>query len=127
MLASVTSWLSGIVDPGARIRPPWPGYSSISFCPMTLCQRMPTSVERCSVTVLLRLMPMRACPCCTVMLETWPTGTPAMLTASPLANPVTSLSWASTVCRLAKSEMLPIFTASPTRSTMQHQGEHART
>ena len=33
-----------------------PGNSSISFCPMTLCQRMPTSVDRRSATVLLTLM-----------------------------------------------------------------------
>ena len=42
-----------------------------------------------------------------------------MLTVSPLASPVTSLSSALTVWRLLKSEMLPIFTASPTSSTMQ--------
>ena len=80
MLASDTSWLSGMVAPGASIGPDAAGKSSISFWPITLCQRMPTSVDRCSVTVLLMLMPTRAWPCCTAMLETWPTGTPAMLT-----------------------------------------------
>ena len=94
-----------------------PGYSSISFWPMTLCHRIPTSVERRRVTVLLMLMAMSACPCCTPMLETCPTGTPAMLTVSPLASPVTSLSCASMVWRLLKREMFPIFTASPTSRT----------
>ena len=117
MLASVTSWSSGMVAPGGRIGPLFPGYSSISFCPITLCHRIPTSVVRRNVTVLLTLMEIRACPCCTAMPETCPTGTPAMLTVSPLARPVTSLSCASMVWRLLNSEMFPIFTARPASST----------
>ena len=108
-----------MVDPGGKIGPSRPGNSSISFCPITLCHRMPTSVERCRVTVLLMLREMSACPCCTPMLETCPTGTPAMLTLSPLARPVTSLNCASMVCRLLNSEMFPIFTASPASRTRQ--------
>ena len=54
------------------------------------------------------LMAMTAWPCCTPMLLTCPTGTPAMLTVSPPARPVTSVSSALTVWRLLKSEMLPI-------------------
>ncbi len=63
--------------------------------------------------MLLMLNEMSACPCCTPMLETCPTGTPAMLTLSPLARPVTSVNCASMVWRLLNSEMLPILTASP--------------
>ena len=116
-LASVTSCESGMVDPGDKIGPLFPGKSSISFCPITLCHRMPTSVDRCRVTVLLTLNAMRACPCCTPMFVTCPTGTPAMLTLSPVARPVTSLSCASMVWRLLNSEMFPILTASPASRT----------
>ena len=122
-LASVTSWLSGIVDPVARIGPALPGKSSISFWPMTFCQRIPTSVDLRSVTVLLMLMEMTACPCCTPMLVTCPTGTPAMFTLSPLASPVTSVSCALTVCRLLKSEMLPILHG---QARQEHEADRAR-
>ncbi len=71
------------------------------------------------------LMAITAWPCCTPMLLTCPTGTPAMLTVSPPARPVTSASSAFTVWRLLKSEMLPIRTASPTSSTMQTSAKSA--
>ena len=71
------------------------------------------------------LMAISACPCWTPMLETCPTGTPAMLTSSPVARPVTSLSWASRVWRLLNSEMLPILTASPTSRTRQTSAKTA--
>jgi hypothetical protein len=92
---------------------------------MTLCQRIPTSVDWRRVTVLLTLMEITAYPCCTPMLLTCPTWTPAMLTVSPLASPVTSLSCASTVWRLSKREMLPIFTASPTNKTRHTRAKAA--
>ena len=70
------------------------------------------------------LMAMTAWPCCTPMLETWPTGTPAMLTVSPLASPVTSVSCALTVWRLLKSEMLPILHGQPDQQDEADEGEH---
>ncbi len=126
-LASVTSWLNGIVAPDARMWPALPGKSSISFCPMTFCQRMPTSVDFRSVTVLLMLMEMTACPCCTPMLVTCPTGTPAMLTLSPPARPVTSVSSALIVCRLLKSEMLPILHGQADAGARGRPGRRSRT
>ena len=114
-----------MVDPGDMIAPPFPGKSSISFCPITLCHRIPTSVDRRRVTVLLMLNAMRAWPCCTPMLETCPTGTPAILTLSPVARPVTSLNCASMVWRLLKSEMFPILTASPASRTRHTNANRA--
>ena len=120
MLASVTSWLSGMVAPGRQDRPAATREQLDLLLPDHV---VPPHARRrwteAGCTVLLMLMEMRACPCCTPMLETCPTGTPAMLTVSPLARPVTSVSCASMVWRLLNSEMLPILTASPASRTRQ--------
>ena len=123
MLPSVTSWLSGMVAPGGRTGPDGPGNSSISFWPMTLCQRMPTSVERRNVTELLTLMTISACPCWTPMLETCPTGTPAMLTSSPVARAGDVAQLGVEGVAAAEQRDVPDFDRQPDQQDQAHERE----
>ena len=73
MLASVTSWLSGMVAPGARSGPRLARVELDLLLPDDVVPAHP-HVGRLSagVTVLLMLMEMTACPCCTPMLDHLP-------------------------------------------------------